>query len=56
MDPRIKDSVRNTEVMVKTILEDITTLTKKVDSLKKDFKSIKRASVRKYNKDNGKTV
>ena len=53
MDPRIKDAVRNTEVMVKTILEDVTTLTKKVDSLKKDFKSIKRASVRKYKKENG---
>ena len=55
MDPRVKDAVRHTEELVIGLVEEVKKLQKITESLKKDFKSIKRASVRKYKKEDGKS-
>jgi len=53
MDPRTKDAIRETATTLVTIKDGIEKLLKDMDKMKKDFKSIKRASVRKYSRDNG---
>ena len=51
MDSRSKDSIRNTERLVIELVEQLAKALKTIESLKKDMKGIKRASVRKYKKD-----
>jgi len=53
MDPRVKDSVKNTEEMVQKVLDSLAQISKDFAFLKKEFKSIKRANVRKYKKNEG---
>lgn len=53
MDPRTKDAIRETTTALITIQEGVEKLLRDMDKMKKDFKSIKRAFVRKYSKDNG---
>ena len=49
MDPRTKDAIRESAIALVAIQEGVEKLLKDMDRMKKDFKSIKRASVRKYN-------
>lgn len=53
MDSRTKDWVRNTNDNVVTLLGLVGELTAQVEKLRKDLKSMKRSTVRKYNKKDG---
>jgi hypothetical protein len=49
-DPRLKDSIRSTEAMVKDLVSAFETLMEQQVQIQKDLRSIKESVVRKYSK------
>lgn len=48
MDSRTKDAIRLTAVVLSEIQTTVNKMVKDLEAIKKDFKKMKRASVRKY--------
>lgn len=51
IDPRSKDSIRNTESMVASLKLEVAALKEDIDVLTRITRDIKRSVVRKYGKD-----